>query len=81
MRSDHSAGQAPPLAASAQARWARLTDEDLAHADGNYDALVDVISRRYGCRPERAAQEVDEWLQLPPRDGAPLAGSVHAPRR
>jgi uncharacterized protein YjbJ (UPF0337 family) len=62
MNTDILSGQWKQLKGTAKARWAKLTDDDLLRAEGNYDKLVGFIQQRYGYARDRAKQEVDEWL-------------------
>jgi uncharacterized protein YjbJ (UPF0337 family) len=62
MNSDTLAGQWKQLKGSAKQKWAKLTDDDLAGAEGSYDKLLGLLQEKYGYARERAEQEVDEWL-------------------
>lgn len=42
--------------------WARLTDNDLADVNGDYDRLIDILSEKYGCTRERAEDDFNRWL-------------------
>lgn len=48
---------------SVKEQWGKLTDDDLAQAEGNYDQLVGKIQERYGYERERAEREVNEWMR------------------
>lgn len=43
--------------------WRKLTDEDLAQVKESAADLVDVVKNRYNYSPERAQQDVEEFLQ------------------
>lgn len=40
-------GQWPPVRGKIKQRWAQITDDDLQQADGQWDALVDIIRAKY----------------------------------
>jgi len=46
----------------AKVQWSKLTDDDIARIDGEQEKLVGVIQQRYGYGKERAAEEVDNFL-------------------
>lgn len=46
MNSDILAGQWKQLKGSAKQQWAKLTDDDLAAAEGNYDKLIGLLQER-----------------------------------
>ena len=70
MNSDTLSGQWKQLKGSAKVRWAKLTDDDLMSAEGNYDKLVGSIQERYGYARERAEDEVNTWLDSVPSQPA-----------
>jgi uncharacterized protein YjbJ (UPF0337 family) len=70
MNSDTLSGQWKQLKGSAKVRWAKLTDDDLMGAEGNYDKLVGSIQERYGYARERAEDEVNTWLDSVPSEPA-----------
>ena len=70
MNSDTLSGQWKQLKGSAKVRWAKLTDDDLMSAEGNYDKLVGSIQERYGYERERAEDEVNTWLDSVPSQPA-----------
>jgi uncharacterized protein YjbJ (UPF0337 family) len=43
------------------ARWAKLTDYDLAFIAGRRDQLISKIQERYGIDKEEAERQVNEW--------------------
>ena len=60
------------LKGSAKAKWAKLTDDDLMRAQGDYEKLVGSIQERYGYAREQAEDEVNTWLDsLPSRSWRP----------
>ena len=70
MNSDTLSGQWKQLKGAAKVRWAKLTDDDLMSAEGNYDKLVGSIQERYGYARERAEDEVNTWLDSVPSQPA-----------
>ena len=46
----------------AKVQWSKLTDDDIARIDGEQEKLVGAIQQRYGYGKERAAEEVDNFL-------------------
>lgn len=41
--------------------WAKLTEDDLTHAEGSFDKLVGKIQERYGHTKEQAEKKVHDW--------------------
>ena len=62
MNTDTLAGQWKQLKGLAKTKWAKLTDDDLVKAEGDYDRLVGCIQERYGYARDRAEREVYEWI-------------------
>jgi uncharacterized protein YjbJ (UPF0337 family) len=52
-------GKWKQLRGAARKRWANLTDDDWAHAEGDLDKLVGRIVERYGDAKETVRREVD----------------------
>lgn len=46
----------------ASCRSGPLTNDDVVHADGDYDQLVSCVQRRYKCERTRAQEMVNDWL-------------------
>ena len=44
-------------------QWGKLTNDDLAVAQGRREELVGKIQARYGIDKEQADKQVDAWLQ------------------
>ena len=44
-------------------QWAKLTDQDLERIGGAKDRLVGALKQRYGYEKDKAATEVEGWLQ------------------
>jgi uncharacterized protein YjbJ (UPF0337 family) len=47
--------------ADLKARWAKLTDQDIALLGAKKDSLVGKIVERYGILKDEAERQVDEW--------------------
>ncbi len=61
MNSDQLQGQCKQLKGSIREQRGKLTDDDLARVEGNYDQLVGRIQQRYGVAREEAERQVEEW--------------------
>lgn len=63
-----------------QARWTKLSDDDLRAIDGNEDRLIAKIQDRYGMLEEHALVGVNEWLEKhsPPPEVRPYRLTVLA---
>lgn len=53
--------QWPHLTGQAKAKWAKLSDLDLAIVGGDRDRLIDKLEKRYGLPRDDGNQHVDEW--------------------
>ncbi|KTG17556.1 MULTISPECIES: CsbD family protein [unclassified Guyparkeria] len=42
-------------------QWGKLTDDDLAEAEGHRDYLIGKIQERYGIAKDEARQQLDEF--------------------
>jgi len=42
-------------------KWGRLTDDDIAHINGNWDQLCSKLQKRYGWAREQAEHEMNHW--------------------
>jgi uncharacterized protein YjbJ (UPF0337 family) len=49
------------MSGNAKKTWGKLTDDDLAQADGDRDKLVGRIQHKYGIAKEEAEKQVDDW--------------------
>jgi uncharacterized protein YjbJ (UPF0337 family) len=70
-------GRWQQLAGRVKARWAQLTDDDIAEIRGRRQELVGRLQQRYGLAKERAEQEV-EAFRLAAHD---FFEERHAPKR
>lgn len=55
-------GRWKQLTGDAKRRWGKLTDDDLAVAEGDRERLVGKIQERYGVAKDEAERQVDDWL-------------------
>ena len=62
MNADTLSGQWKQLKGSAKTQWAKLTDDDLMRAEGDFDKLVGSVQERYGYARDKAEEEVNSWL-------------------
>jgi len=51
------------LKGKARVQWGKLTDDDLAQAQGNREQLEAAVQKRYGVAKEEAQRQVDRWVQ------------------
>ena len=63
MNKDTIEGNWKQLKGSVQARWGKLTDDDLTVAAGNIEILRGRIQERYGIAKEEAQKQLDEFLK------------------
>jgi uncharacterized protein YjbJ (UPF0337 family) len=63
MNKDTIEGNWKQLKGSVQARWGKLTDDDLTVASGNTEILRGKIQERYGIHKEEAQKQLDEFLK------------------
>lgn len=61
MNDDIIKGQWKELVGEARLQWGKLTDNDLAIAEGTTEKLVGSIQKRYGVSKDDAARQVDDW--------------------
>jgi uncharacterized protein YjbJ (UPF0337 family) len=50
------------LKGKAKQQWGKLTDDDLATANGRREELAGRIQERYGLAKDAAQKQVDEWV-------------------
>jgi len=62
MSGDTWAGRWKQVKGKAKEKWGKLTDDDLATAEGDRDQLVGRIQERYGMAKDDAERQVDDWL-------------------
>lgn len=54
-------GEWNQIKGSVKQKWAKLTDDDLTHIEGDRDKLLGRVQERYGHSREDAERDVDEW--------------------
>jgi uncharacterized protein YjbJ (UPF0337 family) len=63
MNQDIIQGKWTQLKGSLKTQWGKLTDDDLARADGNRQYLVGRLQERYGWQKDKAEQEIKIYEQ------------------
>ncbi|WP_110418875.1 CsbD family protein [Burkholderia vietnamiensis] len=61
MNEDKIKGQWKQLTGKVKAKWGKLTDDDLAVAEGNRDYLVGKIQGRYGIARDEAERQLKDF--------------------
>lgn len=46
---------------SVKKQWGKLTDDDIAQVEGDYDQLVGRIQERYGVARDEAEKQIKSW--------------------
>lgn len=62
MNWDQVKGQWKNFKGEAKKRWGKLSDDEIAEAEGDRDKLEGKIQERYGYTKEQARREVDQWM-------------------
>jgi uncharacterized protein YjbJ (UPF0337 family) len=69
------------LSAMAKVKWARLTEDDLAHIAGDQDSLISRVQERYDILKMDAERQVKDWVsKLSPVAAAPSTAESKAER-
>jgi uncharacterized protein YjbJ (UPF0337 family) len=63
MKSDILSGKWKQLRGQIQAKWGKLTNDDLDWINGRYDQFVGKIQEKYGRSHTEARNEIDQFLQ------------------
>lgn len=63
MNSDIIKGKWKEIKGSAKARWAELTDDDLAEVEGDAEALAGKLQQKYGWEKDRVQKELDAFAK------------------
>ena len=63
MNWDQIEGKWKQFTGSAQERWGKLTNDDLATLTGQKDQLVGKIQERYGIAKAEAEEQAEKWSQ------------------
>lgn len=61
MNEDRIKGKWKQLSGSLKEKWGKLTDDDLAAAEGNSEYLAGKIQERYGIAKDEAEKRVKEY--------------------
>lgn len=61
MNEDRIKGKWKQLSGSLKEKWGKLTDDDLATAEGNSEYLAGKIQERYGIAKDEAEKRVKEY--------------------
>ncbi|WP_322060671.1 CsbD family protein [Paraburkholderia sp. J63] len=61
MNEDRIKGQWKQLSGKLKAKWGKLTDDDLAVAEGNSEYLVGRIQERYGIARDEAERQLKDF--------------------
>lgn len=70
MNKDTIKGSWRELKGKAQAKWGKLTNDELDQIEGNRERLVGSIQKSYGVARDEAAKQVDEWERAQERNQA-----------
>lgn len=49
------------IAGGVRQQWGKLTDDDIAQANGEREKLAGKIQERYGISQQEANRQIDEW--------------------
>ncbi len=72
MNWDQIEGEWKQIGSQIKAKWAKLTDDDVATLKAKKDDLVGKIQERYGILKDAAENQVDEWMkELKPNRSEP----------
>ena len=61
MNSDIMKGNWKQFKGSIRQQWGKLTDDDMAYAEGSYDRFIGRIQERYGVTRDEAEKQVRDW--------------------
>jgi len=53
----------PEISNKAKSNWNKLDEDEVDSTLGNPALLSELIQKQYGCDPETAEQQLEEWLQ------------------
>ena len=62
MNWDQIQGKWKEMSGNVKAKWADMTDDEIAEIDGNRQALEGKIQAKHGKTKEEAKREVDEFM-------------------
>ena len=55
-------GEWASLKGKVKSKWGELTDDDVAKAEGDVEALIGSVQAKYGYDRAKAESEVNDWL-------------------
>ncbi|MCE7947881.1 MAG: CsbD family protein [Chloroflexi bacterium CFX4] len=58
---DKIVGKWMQLKGEIQSRWGKLTDDEVAHINGEREKLAGRLQELYGIAKEEANRQIDEW--------------------
>jgi uncharacterized protein YjbJ (UPF0337 family) len=61
MNRDTFQGQWKQMKGSVKKQWGKLTDDDIARVEGDFDELAGRIQERYGVAREEAEKQIKAW--------------------
>jgi uncharacterized protein YjbJ (UPF0337 family) len=62
MNTDILKGKWKQMSGSAKANWGKLTDDELARIDGEFDRLVGTVQEKYGLSRDDAEKQARDWF-------------------
>ena len=62
MNNDQFEGQWKQIKGKVQAKWGKLTDDEVDQADGNREVLEGKLQEKYGHTKEDAKREVNDFI-------------------
>ena len=63
MNKDRLKGKWKQVSGEARSKWGKLTDDDLARAEGDAQKLSGFVQERYGVTKEEADKRVKSWTE------------------
>ena len=61
MNSDKLEGNWKQLTGEIKSQWGKLTDDQIAQAEGNSEKLIGLIQENYGVARDEAEKQYKEW--------------------
>lgn len=62
MNRDIAQGKLKELSGKIKSQWGKLTDDEVARAQGDRDQLAGLLQQKYGYSKERARKEVNDFF-------------------
>ena len=63
MNKDQLKGKWKQISGEAKRKWGKLTDDDLARAEGDTQKLAGIVQERYGIAREEADKQEESWTE------------------